>query len=273
MGKLRYKDKEKEDRKSEKEEKRSKKRNKEDGSYRNKDYYRSPHLYEVEEGWTGQEDISWTEHLFEAMMEDEGEDPFYSSYKYDSFEPTGKTAKMSNELTEEEYRQYIVDGMYEKKHHEQIKAREKWKAKQERKERKKKMANDKIRKEEEERMRSRKIYEQLEALNKNKNRRKEYEDKWLKLDSAVQINKDDIPWPSMSSKISLTSLRSFIIDSTLTTSENMKNLRKEQMRYHPDKFISKVVVRLDTSEGDKQNIIKKMNEVSSLLNELWAQMK
>lgn len=253
MGKLKYKD------KKEKKEKREHRKPKE--------YYRPPKLYEVEEGYVNNsiEDTSWREHLFEAMMEDEGEDPFYSRYDY-----YGNNTTRHNNMTDEEYRQYIVSEMYKKTHSEEIKAEEDRKARKKKEEKERK---NKLKKEQEERERIESIYRQLENVKKNANKKKEYVDQWMMIEggSAV-IKKKDIPWPIVGNEVSLNAIRSFIVDPNASLSDNKKHIRKEQMRYHPDKFISRVISRLESTDKEQKYIINRMNEVSSLLNELWTHM-
>ncbi|KAL0565466.1 hypothetical protein ABG067_009619, partial [Albugo candida] len=72
-------------------------------------------------------------------MDDEGQDPFYSRYEHS--QPTPST------MSDEEYRQHIVHGMYQRTHAEEIKAEEKRKLLKEKKKREKEEARARMEKE------------------------------------------------------------------------------------------------------------------------------
>ncbi|KAG2231030.1 hypothetical protein BDF21DRAFT_351833 [Thamnidium elegans] len=261
MPKLRYKEKES----SRSEHKSSKHKSSKHKSSKHKPNktYKPPTLYEEEAGWVPQkhEEDEWRQHLFEVMMDDEGQDPFYSRYEH--VQPTPS-------MTDEEHRQYIVSGMYQRTHKEEIEAEEKRKARKAKKKQEANEAKEKMKKEDEERKRVYNIYNQLEKLKQVEKEKQEYTEKWKRLDTLDVICKKDIPWPIVSREFSFESVRSFLSNSN--NAELKKNIRKEQTRYHPDKFITKYIKKFKGSEKEKQGIITHVNEISGWINELWTQL-
>ncbi|KAI9476373.1 MAG: hypothetical protein EXX96DRAFT_456876, partial [Benjaminiella poitrasii] len=236
--------------------------------------YKPPTLYEEEEGWVPpsvshkDEDEAWRAHLFDAMIDDEGQDPFYSNYE----EHVGRSNQPAA-MSDEEYRQYIVDGMYRRKHADEIAAKEKRQAAREKKRIEKEKARQEQERQEAERIRLENVYRQLEKVKKNETARIEYNDKWNKLeDKNSVLYKKDIPWPIIGKDFSLESVKTFIIDPKFSPEENKKSVRKEQTRYHPDKFITRYMKRFEGSEKEKERILTRINEISGWLNEIWSQM-
>jgi hypothetical protein len=263
MPKLRYKEHEKKERKHSRHDKHTSKHKKEKP-------YKPPTLYEEEGGWEppsnshkqqGDDEAAWRAHLFDAMIDDEGQDPFYTSYQ----QPTP-----SDTMTEEEYRQHIVNGMYRRTHAEDIAAEEKRQAQKE----KKRQEKEKIKLEQErrhaEQIRLQQVYSQLKNINNSK---ADYAKKWKKLEEDLgMIYKKDIPWPIVGKTFSLDSVRSFVVGSLTDNSEIKKNVRKEQTRYHPDKFITRYMKRFKGSEKEKERVLTHINEISGWLNEIWTQL-
>ncbi|KAI9362785.1 hypothetical protein BD770DRAFT_440730 [Pilaira anomala] len=253
MPKLRYKDKKKE--KKEKKEKKHKSREKP---------YKPPTLYEEESGWVPprHEQDEWREHLFEVMMQDEGQDPFYSQYNH--VQPTPS-------MTDEEYRQHIVEGMYKRTHAEEIAAEERRKARKEKKRQERQEAKEKLEKEEAEKIRLYNVYNQLEQLKKNEKSREEYIEKWKALEQLKVVTKKDIPWPIVGKEFSMASVKSFL--ETKDRDELRKRIRKEQTRYHPDKFITKYIQsKFKGSDKEKEKILLQVNEISGWMNALWTEL-
>ncbi|CAO3636191.1 unnamed protein product [Mucor fragilis] len=225
MPKLRYKEHEKKERKHSRHDDRHKKHKK-----KKEKPYKAPTLYEEEGGWVPpsssykEDETAWREHLFDAMIDDEGQDPFYTTYA----QPTP-----SDTMTDEEYRQHIVNGMYRRTHADDIAAEEKRQAQKE----KKRQEREKIKLEQErrhaEQIRLQQAYSQLKNINSSKS---DYAEKWSKLDSLDVIHKKDIPWPIVGKTFSLDAVRSFVVDASKESSEVKKHVRKEQTRYHPDKY-------------------------------------
>ncbi|CAO3627103.1 unnamed protein product [Mucor hiemalis] len=253
MPKLRYKDDGK------------KKEKRHHSSRRKEKPYKPPTLYEEEEGWVPpshshkDQDAAWREHLFDAMMDDEGQDPFYSRYEQSS-QPTP--------MTDEEYRQHIVNGMYKRTHADEIVAEEKRKAHKEKKRREKEEQKAKMAAEDAERIRTQNVYRQLEDLKKRESSKSDYVDKWTQLETLDT----DIPWPVVGKVFSFDTVKLFIMDSKLTPAQNKKNVRKEQLRYHPDKFVTKYMKKFHGSEKEKERVMTRINEISGWLNQLWTQV-
>ncbi|KAI8091306.1 uncharacterized protein B0P05DRAFT_526930 [Gilbertella persicaria] len=255
MPKLRFKD-------DDKKKKKDKHRHSHHKRHKEKPY-KPPTLYEEESGWVPPStstkydpDQAWRERLFEAMIDDEGQDPFYSQYTESYHQPT---------MDDEEYRQYIVDGMYRRKHADEIAEKERRKAEKERR----KQEKERARKEQE---RLERVYQQLETQRKQESSKASFIEKWNKLESLQTIHKKDVPWPMIGREFTLEAVRQFVIDPTLSEAENKKNVRKEQARYHPDKFVTRYMKRFEGSDKEKERVMTHINEISGFLNELWSQM-
>ncbi|KAI7892646.1 uncharacterized protein EV154DRAFT_403603, partial [Mucor mucedo] len=228
--------------------------------------YKPPTLYEEEEGWLPphhDNEAAWRQRMFEAMMDDEGQDPFYSSYEH--VQPTPA-------MTDEEHRQHIVSGMYKRTHAEEIAAEEKRKAHKEKKKAERQAEKEKMAREDAERIRAHNVYKQLQTLKQVEIHRKEYVDRWDSLERLKEIHKKDIPWPVMNREFSFESVKAFLVDPKMNFDETKKTVRKEQTRYHPDKFITRYINKFKGSEREKERVIKQVNEISGWLNELWTQI-
>jgi hypothetical protein len=259
MPKLHYK----EHKKKDKDKHRSDKTHK---SHRKKKSYYKPPVLDENEGWEPNlasiksEEEEWRQHLFDAMMEDEGQDAYYSNYS----QPVPK----EDTMTDEEYRQHIVSGMFKRTHAEEIAAEEKRKAHKEKKRKERAKQKAKLEQEEAERLRIHAIYAQLEDVKKKSLNKEDYVERWKRLDGLTQVTRKDIPWPLVGKTFSLESVRAFVLDDKLSPAENKKNVRKEQLKYHPDKFISRVMNRFQGTEKEKQRILTQVNDISGWLNEL-----
>jgi hypothetical protein len=102
----------------------------------------------------------------------------------------------------------------------------------------------------------------------------EYNKKWNELELLDVVYKKDIPWPVQRGKsFTFENVKIFLMDSRLSAIENKKIIRKEQTRYHPDKFITKYIKnKFNGSDKEKERIYKKINEISSWINELWKEI-
>ncbi|OBZ88120.1 hypothetical protein A0J61_03841 [Choanephora cucurbitarum] len=235
-----------------------KKKTKHSGRRHREKYYEPPRLYEEETGWAPpssaskyDQDQAWRERLFEAMMDDEGQDPFYTQY-------TQPTPRMSDE----EHRQYIVDGMYRRKHADEIAEEERRKAERA----KRKAEKERVRQEQE---RNDRLYRQLLEQTTDKTR---FIDRWKRLEHLEIVHKKDIPWPISGKSFSLEAVRQFLIDPSASEADNKKKVRKEQARYHPDKFVTRYMRRFQGSDRERERVMAHINEISGFLNELWSQM-
>ncbi|KAI8144919.1 hypothetical protein BJV82DRAFT_606698 [Fennellomyces sp. T-0311] len=273
MPKLRYKDhpepEEVVDKKHKKKKKKHKKRSKSPSRHRHK-YYDPPKLYEEESGWIPpqhDEEAEWRERLFSAMAEDEGQDAFYTQYS--DYNQRSELDTMS----EERYRDYIATQMYRKRNAEQIAWEEAMEKEAKRKEKKRKEDQERIRQEEkrmeQERVRQETILRQL----KIQSSRTSYEDRWKVLETATVIKKKDIPWPvAPGASFSKANVKEFLVSLTASLDENRKVVRKDQLRYHPDKFVHRVLRKFEGSEKERIHLTTKSNDLSGWLNELWQEL-
>ncbi|KAF7724372.1 hypothetical protein EC973_001097 [Apophysomyces ossiformis] len=267
MPKLRFKDKD-----SEKKQKRKKNKHSRSRSPSSK-RYRPPTLYEEEEGWIPpnqaqkDDETEWRERLFHAMAEDEGSDAFYSQYSH--YDYNGTRSEIDR-MTDEEYRDYIETGMYRKRNAEKIARKEAARAEAKRKREEAKKAREKL-KEEEERYRA--VQERLHKLQSRSLSWQEYEKRWAHVETADTLNKKDIPWPILQhGQFSPQSIRDFLLDPAQSSEANKKRVRKEQLRYHPDKFVQKVLRKVQSTEKEYKRLEQRMNDISGWLNDLWAEM-
>ena len=91
---------------------------------------------------------------------------------------------------------------------------------------------------------------------------------------AVQLQFGDIPWPvkddavlKQEQNISENELIEFLFHGMDTGSELYEqSLKKEQRKWHPDKFLQKCGARL--KESDKASIVEAVTKISQLLNKL-----
>ncbi|CEP16080.1 hypothetical protein [Parasitella parasitica] len=222
MPKLRYKDHEKKERTHHRHEKKHKSTSKR----KKEKYYKPPTLYAEEEGWEPpssshkdydaekDDETAWRAHLFDAMREDEGQDPFYTFYS----QPTP-----ADTMTEEEYRQHIVDGMYRRTHADDIAAEEKRRAHKE----KKRQEKERIRLEQEKRHAEQIRLQEAYIRLKDSSSKADYAEKWKKLDTLNVIHKKDIPWPVVGKTFSLDSVRSFVVPPAAESNDIKKNDQTE----------------------------------------------
>ncbi|KAI8365476.1 hypothetical protein EDC96DRAFT_192052 [Choanephora cucurbitarum] len=239
--------------------KESKRKEKKHSSRRHREkYYEPPTLYEEETGWIPpssspkhDHDQAWRERLFEAMMDDEGQDPFYTQY-------TQPTPRMSDE----EHRQYIVEGMYRRKHADEIAEEERRKAERA----KRKAEKERVRQEQE---RNDRIYRQLLEQTTQRTR---FVDRWKRLEHLACVRSKDIPWPISGTSFTLEAVRQFVIDPSASKADNKKNVRKEQARYHPDKFVTRYMRHFQGSDKERERVMAHINDISGFLNELWSQL-
>ncbi|KAL0082320.1 hypothetical protein J3Q64DRAFT_1239243 [Phycomyces blakesleeanus] len=276
MPKLRYKDSgEKKKKKKEKKEKKSSRRSR---SPSHRAHYKPPVYYENEEGWippidSQKEQDDWNERLFQAMGEDEGSQAFFSQYEdYSSSTKPRNEPSSVNEMTDEEYRRYIEKGMWTKQNAEAIALEEK--RKEEKEKRRKKREEEKARQDaaEAEARRVAAVYDQLRKLQKNAESRGTYEEKWATLDKAETITQKSMVWPCRGIIPTLQNIREFLINPQDSTKENRLRLRREQLRYHPDKILQRVLPKFKGTTEEQEKLKMRVNEVSGWLNELWTEM-
>jgi hypothetical protein len=264
MPKLKYKS------KSSKHHKSSSKKKK-DHSHRHHSHHRPRHytpptLYEDDEGSVppsqaskSTEEEEWRQKLFEAMVDDE--DPFYTYYDDSSSNP------QSQQMSDDAYADYINQAMYRKRHADEIaqheaRLRARAKRKAEKEEAQRKM-------EEEQKKHEQQVHDTMRREDRQKQLQRgldRYTLLWERLQPPAAItNRRDVPWPTVGSRITLENVRAFVVNHTT------KQLRQEQLRYHPDKFMPRIQQLFKGSQGDLEWIRQKDNEVAGWLNELWAE--
>ncbi|CAO3651488.1 unnamed protein product [Cunninghamella echinulata] len=203
-------------------------------------------------------------------MVDDQQDPFYTFY--DEGQEYSNNDNNIHHMTDEAYRQHIQEGIYQKKYAKEIKEKEHLRKLKEEKEKEKEQAKLKLKQEQE---KERQRYQQFLELEMKQRYEKSYQhycflwDQLNQQDNNIIITKKkDIPWPSISHhSISFDHVKTFISHFMSTK----KQLRQEQLKYHPDKFIPKLKSKFKGSDQDLDWIVNKNNEVSSWLNQLWLE--
>ncbi|CAO3652030.1 unnamed protein product [Cunninghamella blakesleeana] len=276
MPKLKYKKKEKEEKKKHKKRKHKK---------HHHSYYSPPTIYEEEEGtsfpsqaskYQYEEEEEWRQKLFDAMRDDE-QDTYHTSFYSEPSNPRNKND--IHQMTEEEYRIYIQQGIYEKKHAQEIKEKKQRQKEKEKKEKEKEQQRKQL---EQEIEKERQRYQKGLEKEKEQQYEKSYQhycalwDQLLnkkegKEENPLIVTKRNIPWPSVHPhQITFHHVQLFVSRFIKTK----KQFRQEQLKYHPDKFIPKIKPYfLKGAEKDLDWIIQKNNEVSGWLNQLWLEYK
>ncbi|CAG8546790.1 4951_t:CDS:1 [Acaulospora colombiana] len=200
---------------------------------------------------------SWLEHLFEVMAED---DEDFSSTFYAESDLHGV-----NDMSEEDYANYIRKGMYEKQHEQELKEQRKREEKLRKKEEEKKRMMDRLRAEEKER----EIREQEKKTHLKREKRALYLTRWNQFDvkgnSIIEFK--DIPWPVDDiTQLTRQSIEEFLLSGIKSDSEVRSILRREQIRFHPDRW-HRFVKRIPTDKQWKK-IMNTVTEVSRMLNVL-----
>lgn len=240
---------------------------------------------DIGEGWVPPSDSikkdedEWNERLFDAMVDDEGQD-FHSSHFDSYWQPTpGDIPTASHNvhyMTDEEYRQYMVSEMYKRTHADEIRIEEERRAKRKQAKEAKEKAQAEAREQEAKREREREAVRKLRQLQKMGSSRKKYLSNWEALDSssnaAKRLRLNDIPWPFVGSEVSKVTVKEFLLYDIVDLAEQKKIVRKEQLRYHPDKFMQKISARLVDDKEERQLISDRINHISSCLNDIWKEL-
>ncbi|KAI8580913.1 hypothetical protein K450DRAFT_235199 [Umbelopsis ramanniana AG] len=247
--------------------------------------YKPPIINDDIEGWVPPSDsikrdeTEWNERLFDAMVDDEGQD-FHSS-RFDSYwqptpgdVPTG--SQSVNQMTDEEYRQYMVSEMYKRTHADEIRIEEERREKRKKAKEAKEKAKAEAKEQEAKREREREAVRKLRQLQKMGSSRKKYMSNWEALDIASttvkRLRLNDIPWPFVGSEVSKIAVKEFLLYDIQDLAEQKKIIRKEQLRYHPDKFMQKISARLVDDVEERKLISDRINHISSCLNDIWKEL-
>lgn len=180
-------------------------------------------------------------------------------------------------MDDEEYAEWIRAGMYKKTHaqeHEEARRRKAEKAAS--------RAREKAAKEE-----SRRLERQMEEERRQRRRdrdiwrrehsRQAYESRWKDLLSMppAHLHFDDIPWPVVvpRSSVAVEDLTpeavSLFLFSEETKKERKDKLRETYLRFHPDKFESRLMKLVKPGEQEKVRL--GMGQVVRILNDLMKQ--
>lgn len=245
-------------------------------------------------------DAEFNERLFEAMREDEpAEDDLY--YVPDRWRTTAATNVNSrgatitsiqlpqghsvNGLTDEEYAEYMRNGMWRKSHAEALKAAEERDKARAQREKEARERRERARREEAERLRklaqakTQKQKEHIEA------EREAYRQKWTALQASpkdAQLSYADFPWPlnASSGSVSKKAISDFLFASTSAEDDVEdqvdEKLRKQALRaavlaYHPDRF-DRFVQRVPEKHDQREQVRAMGLRVSQILNELLGEL-
>lgn len=276
MPKLKYKKHDNDDKKKKKSKKkhhrsRSPKKQRRHDRHRHR-YYSPPKIYNEEPEWIPvhdqpNEEDEWRQRLFEAMADDEGHDPFYA--QYDNYH-----VDQVHTMNDEEYREHIAQGMFRRQNAEAIAHEERRQAERERRERERQEAQERMRQEHAKMVEEQKRQEAMLRRRTAIDSREQYELKWKHVESASTIlSKKEIPWPVCpGTSLSAEHVKEFVLASAKTSDETRKMVRKEQLRYHPDKFVHRVLNKFQGTDKEKTRLHEKANEVSGWLNEIWQDL-
>ncbi|ORY04187.1 hypothetical protein K493DRAFT_311477 [Basidiobolus meristosporus CBS 931.73] len=222
-------------------------------------------------------DLDWQQHFFDMMAEDEGQDRWDNYFEHRNWRGNGSRI---DALNDEEYRQYMVSGMYERKHAAEIE--DKKRREEARKARKRE--REEVRREwerEEAKLRAdRKKKQELKRGIHMEQARKAYYSRWEQIRSnRDELNFLSIPWPTVEASekalgpeaFTASSLREFLILPQATISEQRKSIRQEQLRWHPDKF-SQIFDERITNDKERNMAHRVVQSISQALNELWASL-
>jgi hypothetical protein len=177
----------------------------------------------------------------------------------------GRGAAGLKELDEEEYAEYIREGMYRRKHAKDIAFEEerlkRWEEAQARKEKAREEKRAVKRREQEE-----KDTEDADrALTKT---RATWEDSWLKVITQNDITSRDLPWPiHPGPEITKDSVQHFLFHDS-EKQEASKRLRKALLRYHPDRFFSSRHYTNITNGKDRADTTTAVEKIAKILSDL-----
>ncbi|WWC68250.1 uncharacterized protein I206_102173 [Kwoniella pini CBS 10737] len=207
----------------------------------------------------------------------------------DEVDLNGGLAPPLGRMTDEEYTEWIREGMYRIKHKSEIEASERRRKEIEEKERLKEMEREKAEKEEEKKIKSLKKQKGLNEEKKRKDQRRRWVDRWKNLTERdndiveLQLSFDDIPWPihRMTNDITidqlnLENIRNFVYAVAEDSAENekvdlRKTVRDAIRNYHPDRFNSRILIRV--RDKDKDLVKEAVVLVSGLLNDLVREVR
>lgn len=177
----------------------------------------------------------------------------------------GRGAAGLKEMNEEEYAEYIRDGMHRRKHAKDIAFEEERQRKWHEAQAKKQKAKDE-KKQAKQRKREAEEKEQAEmALTLA---RTKWEEMWLKLLEKEDGHSLNLPFPIYPGpEISKESIRYFLFHDS-EKAEASKRLRKALLRYHPDRFFSSRHFINIPSEKGKSRTRASVERIAKILSDL-----
>lgn len=243
-------------------------------------------------------DAEFQERLFDVMQEDE---PAFDNVYYipDRWRTTAATSTNShgatitsvqlpeghnvNGLSEEQYAEYMRNGMWRKSHADALKAAQERDKQRAEREKEARHRREQQRKEEAERIRKLAQAKSAQAREKVEQQREAYGTKWSNLQQTKAdeiLGYNDFPWPvqASSGRVTKGSVSDFLfggIDED-NGGEDGKKLRKQALRaavlaYHPDRF-DRFVSKVPEAHGQRQSVKEMGLLVSQLLNELLGEL-
>lgn len=242
-------------------------------------------------------DADFNERLFEAMREDEPahDDLYYVPDRWRTTAATNVNANgvpftaiqlpeghAVNGLTDDQYAEYMRNGMWRKTHAEALKAAEARDRQRAQREKEAKHRREQARREEAQRIQ--KLAQAKRQLQKEKreSEREAYRQKWAALIATPKdhpLSSTDFPWPVSASSGSVTkaSISDFLFDDEdEAAGEDDSKLRKQALRaavlaYHPDRF-DRFVQRVPEKHNQKEQVKEMGLRVSQILNELLGEL-
>lgn len=177
----------------------------------------------------------------------------------------GRGAAGLKEMDEEEYAEYIREGMYRRKHAKDIAFEEDRRKAWEEAQAKKEKAR------EEKRAQKRRLREEKdreEAGRALDAARTTWEERWLKVITQNDITSRDLPWPIYPGpEITKEAVHHFLFHDS-EKQEASKRLRKALLRYHPDRFFSSRHFTSIASEKDKAAMTLAVEKIAKILSDL-----
>ena len=184
------------------------------------------------------------------------------------------------EMDEEEYAEWVREGMYRLKNRAEVEERERLQREKTKREEEAERQRERTRKEEKRRIRE--LERQKGRLEEDK-RRKEREGfgrRWKVLDNPagaevqeVELAFESIPWPVYVStlrrdeEMDKEAVREFLEALAKDRREDLKRTLRETIRlFHPDRFFGRVVPRV--REGDRERVKEGVEHISRIINEL-----
>ncbi|KAF8583826.1 hypothetical protein K439DRAFT_1653375 [Ramaria rubella] len=189
-----------------------------------------------------------------------------------------------NEMADEEYAEWIREGMWRRTHKAEVEERERKQAERKARKEKERKAKEEAARLEREREAQRQVKREFKEGRRRREAWDYYETRWKAHTNAeppdIPLKFRDVPWPVFSVPTTtedLTTERicSFLLygldmdrDATLGSKTRKERIREALLRWHPDKFEGKMGSRLDKRE--REVVLDGVGIVARCLNELMA---